>query len=140
MIQAAVMGYGTIGSGVVEVLEKNREYVAKEAKEEIRVKRVLDLREFPGDPVQDKITHDIADILEDPEIRIVIETMGGTKPAYDFVKRCILAGKSVCTSNKELVAAYGPELQRLAGKTIAAFCMKPAWAAVFRSSVRLPSA
>ena len=114
MIQAAVMGYGTIGSGVVEVLEKNREYVAKEAKEEIRVKRVLDLREFPGDPVQDKITHDITDILEDPEIRIVIETMGGTKPAYDFVKRCILAGKSVCTSNKELVAAYGPELQRLA--------------------------
>ena len=114
MIQAAVMGYGTIGSGVVEVLDKNREYVAKEAKDEIRVKRVLDLREFPGDPVQDKITHDIQDILGDPEIRVVVETMGGTKPAYDFVKRCILAGKSVCTSNKELVAAHGPELQRLA--------------------------
>ncbi len=113
-IAAAVMGYGTIGSGVVEILEKNRDVVAKSAGREIEVKYVLDLREFPGTPVEHKIIHDIKVIEEDPEVRIVVETMGGVHPAYEFVKGCLLAGKHVVTSNKALVAACGTELLKIA--------------------------
>lgn len=113
-IAAAVMGYGTIGSGVVEVLEKNRDVVAKSAGKEIEVKYVLDLREFAGTPVEHKIIHDINVIVEDPEVRIVVETMGGVHPAYEFVKNCMLAGKHVVTSNKALVAACGTELLEIA--------------------------
>ena len=113
-IVAAVMGYGTIGSGVVEVLEKNRDVVAKSAGKEIEVKYVLDLREFAGTPVEHKIVHDIRIIEEDPEVRIVVETMGGVHPAYEFVKGCLLAGKHVVTSNKALVAACGTELLKIA--------------------------
>ena len=114
MIQVAVMGYGTIGSGVVEVIERNQKSIAERTGDEIRVKYVLDLRDFPGDPIQERVIHDVNVILEDPEVQIVVETMGGTKPAYDFVKRALLAGKCVCTSNKELVAKYGAELLALA--------------------------
>lgn len=114
MIAVAVMGYGTIGSGVVEVIERNRKSIAERAGEEISVKYVLDLRDFPGDPVQEKVVHDVDSILNDPEVSIVVETMGGTKPAYDYVKRALLAGKCVCTSNKELVAKHGAELLELA--------------------------
>lgn len=110
----AVLGYGTVGSGVVEVLTTNRETITKRAGEAIDVKYVLDLRDFPGDPIQSKVVHDFQIILDDPEVDIVVETMGGTKPAYEFVKKALLAGKSVCTSNKELVAAYGAELVHLA--------------------------
>lgn len=113
-IAAAVMGYGTIGSGVVEVLEKNRDVVAKSAGKEIEVKYVLDLREFAGTSVEHKIIHDINVIAEDPEVRIVVETMGGVHPAYEFVKNCLLAGKHVVTSNKALVAACGTELLEIA--------------------------
>lgn len=114
MIQVAVMGYGTVGSGVVEVIEKNKEEINKKSGEEINIKYILDLREFPGDPYEDKVVHDVEQILNDPEVKIICETMGGLKPAYDFTKRALLSGKSVCTSNKELVATHGPELIRIA--------------------------
>ena len=114
MIQVAVMGYGTVGSGVVEVIEKNKEEINKKSGEEINIKYILDLRDFPGDPFEDKIVHDVEQILSDPEIKIICETMGGLKPAYEFTKRALLSGKSVCTSNKELVAAHGPELIKIA--------------------------
>ncbi len=114
MIQVAVMGYGTVGSGVVEVIEKNKEEINKKSGEEINIKYILDLRDFPGDPYADKVVHDVELILNDPEIMIICETMGGLKPAYDFTKRALQAGKSVCTSNKELVAVHGPELIRIA--------------------------
>lgn len=114
MIQVAVLGYGTVGSGVVEVIEKNKKEINKKSGEELNVKYILDLRDFPGDPYEDKVVHDIEVILNDPEVKIICETMGGLKPAYDFTKRALLSGKSVCTSNKELVAAHGPELIRVA--------------------------
>ena len=114
MVKAAVMGYGTIGSGVVEVLTENREQVAKAAGQEIEVKYILDLRDFPDSPVADKIVHDFKRIEEDEEIRLVVETMGGLNPAYPFVKACLLAGKHVATSNKALVAKHGPELMEIA--------------------------
>ena len=106
----AVLGYGTVGSGVVEVLTTNRETITKRAGEAIDVKYVLDLRDFPGDPIQEKIVHDYQVILDDPEIKIIVEVMGGVEPAYTFVKKALQVGKSVSTSNKELVAKHGAEL------------------------------
>lgn len=114
MVQVAVLGYGTVGSGVVEVIEKNKAEINKKSGEEINIKYILDLRDFPGDPYEDKVVHDVEMILNDPEVKIICETMGGLKPAYDFTKRALLSGKSVCTSNKELVAAHGPELIQVA--------------------------
>lgn len=114
MIQVAVLGYGTVGSGVVEVIEKNKAEINKKSGEELNVKYILDLRDFPGDPYADKVVHDVNRILDDPEVKIICETMGGLKPAYDFTKKALSLGKSVCTSNKELVAAHGPELIRVA--------------------------
>ena len=114
MVNIAVLGYGTVGSGVVEVINTNHDIVNKRAGQEINVKRVLDLREFPGDPVENILTHDFEDILNDDDISVVVEVMGGVEPAYTFVKKCLLAGKSVATSNKELVAVHGPELIKIA--------------------------
>ena len=114
MIKVAVMGYGTIGSGVVEVLDINKNSIAKRAGEEIGVKYILDLRDFPGDPIQEKVVHDYKVIANDPEVQIVVETMGGVEPAYTFVKAMLTAGKHVTTSNKALVAAKGAELIALA--------------------------
>lgn len=114
MIQAAVLGYGTVGSGVVEVIEKNADMVGRNAGEEIHVKYILDLRDFPGDPHEKEVIHDFKQIIEDDEVKIVCETMGGVGAAYEFTKQALAAGKSVCTSNKELVAAHGPELLALA--------------------------
>lgn len=114
MIQVAVLGYGTVGSGVVEVIEKNKAEINKKSGEELNVKYILDLRDFPGDPYEDKVVHDVNMIMDDPEVKIICETMGGLKPAYDFTKKALSLGKSVCTSNKELVAAHGPELIRVA--------------------------
>lgn len=114
MIQVAVMGYGTIGSGVVEVLETNKELIKKKTGQEIAVKYILDLREFPGDPNEKKIVHDFSAIEKDNEVEIVVEAMGGVNPAYPFAKACLLAGKHVVTSNKALVAAHGTELISLA--------------------------
>ncbi|MEI3229219.1 MAG: homoserine dehydrogenase [Lachnospiraceae bacterium] len=114
MIKIAVMGYGTIGSGVVEVLATNKDSIAKRAGDEIEVKYVLDLREFPGDPIEDKVVHDYQTIVNDPEVSVVVETMGGVEPAYTFVKAMLEAGKHVTTSNKALVADKGAELIALA--------------------------
>ncbi len=114
MVQVAVMGHGVVGSGVVEVLENHRESIAKRAKEEINIKYILDIREFPDSPYADKFTKSFDDIVNDDEVRVVAEVMGGVNPAYDFTKRCLLAGKSVVTSNKELVATKGAELLQIA--------------------------
>ena len=114
MIKVAILGYGTVGSGVFEIIRENKDLIAANAGEEIEVKYVLDLRDFPGDPCENVLVHDYNIILEDPEVEIVIEVMGGLKPAYDFVKAALDAGKSVCTSNKELVAKHGAELIRIA--------------------------
>lgn len=114
MINIAVLGYGTVGSGVVEVINTNHKSINKRAGEDIHIKYVLDLRDFPGDPVQEILVHDYEVIVNDPEVNIVVEVMGGIEPAYTFVKRALLAGKSVCTSNKALVASHGPELMELA--------------------------
>ena len=114
MVNIAVMGYGTVGSGVVEVINTNGAIINKRAGDEINVKYVLDIRDFPGDPIQEKIVHDVDVIINDPEIQIVVEVMGGIEPAYTFVKRCLEAGKSVATSNKALVAKHGAELLSIA--------------------------
>ncbi|RDU23605.1 homoserine dehydrogenase [Anaerosacchariphilus polymeriproducens] len=114
MINIAVLGYGTIGSGVVEVLDTNSESIANRAGDEIQVKYVLDLRDFPGESIQDKIVHDYEVIVNDPDIQVVVEVMGGVEPAYTFVKRALLAGKHVTTSNKALVAKHGAELIAIA--------------------------
>lgn len=116
MVKVAVLGYGNIGSGVVTVIRENQALIEKKIENEIEVKYVLDLREFPGDPMEKKLVHDVNVILEDPEITVVCETMGGVEPAYTFSKKALLAGKSVCTSNKELVAAHGAELLEIAAK------------------------
>lgn len=114
MINIAIMGFGTIGSGVFKVVNTNGAILKKNAGDDVRVKYVLDIREFPGQPVEKVLTHDINTIIEDPEVSVVVETMGGVEPAYTFVSRALAAGKSVCTSNKELVAKKGSELLALA--------------------------
>ena len=116
MIQIAVLGYGTVGSGVVEVIETNYESIKKRARDEISIKYVLDLREFPGSSVEKILVHDYEQIVNDPDVKIVVEVMGGVEPAYTFTKRALEAGKCVCTSNKELVARHGQELMKLAAK------------------------
>ena len=113
-MKVAIMGYGTIGSGVAEILEVNRDVVAKRCGEPLELKYVLDLRDFEGDPIADKIVHDYKTIVEDPEVAIVVETMGGVEPAYTFVKAMLEAGKHVTTSNKALVADKGAELIEIA--------------------------
>ena len=108
------MGHGVVGSGVAEILLTHKQKLFASIGEEIYIKKVLDLREFPDSPIADRFTKDFEEIINDLEIRIVVEVMGGLHPAYEFVKRCLKAGKSVVTSNKELVAAYGAELLEIA--------------------------
>lgn len=114
MIKAAIFGYGTVGSGIYEVLTRNSAVIQGKLGDRIEVKYVLDLREFPSDPVQDVLVHDVNTILDDEEVSIICETMGGEKPAYDFTRRALELGKSVCTSNKELVEKHGAELLKIA--------------------------
>ena len=114
MVKIAVLGYGTVGSGVVEVVNTNGARINQRIGDELKIKYVLDLKDFPGDPVQDMIVHDFDTILSDEDIKIVVEVMGGIEPAYTFVKKCLLAGKSVATSNKALVAKHGAELLSIA--------------------------
>lgn len=114
MVQIAVMGYGVVGSGVVEVLTTHEEHIAMRAREEIDIKYILDLREFPDSPLADRFTKSFDDIVNDPEVRVVVEVMGGLHPAFEYTMRCMKAGKSVVTSNKELVATKGAELLRVA--------------------------
>ena len=114
MINIAVMGYGTVGSGVVEVINTNGARIAQRIGDALNVKYVLDIRDFPGDPIQEKVIHDFETIVSDSDIQIVVEVMGGIEPAYTFVKRSLLAGKCVVTSNKALVAKHGAELLSIA--------------------------
>lgn len=114
MINIAVLGYGTVGSGIVEVLETNKESINKKAGQPIELKYVLDLKEFPGTSIEKLLTKDFNDILNDDSVQIIAEVMGGVEPAYTFVKKALLAGKSVVTSNKELVAKHGAELLEIA--------------------------
>lgn len=116
MVNIAILGYGTVGSGVVEVLETNKDSIEQKAGKEINVKYVLDLRDFPGSSVENILTKDYNDILNDKDVDIVVEVMGGINPAYEFTKNALEAGKSVITSNKALVAEHGPELLKIAKK------------------------
>ena len=115
-MKIALLGYGTVGSGVVEVINSNKESIEKRAGKAIDIKYVLDLREFPGEAINELIVHDFSTILEDDEIEIVAEAMGGVEPAYTFAKSSLLKGKSYVTSNKELVALHGAELLEIARK------------------------
>jgi len=110
-MQVAVMGFGTVGSGVVELMDKNRDSITERSGQNtLEVKYILDIRDFPDSPYNDKVVHDFNTILDDDDVKIVVETMGGLRPAYEFVKKCLERGKSVVTSNKELVAEKGFEL------------------------------
>ena len=115
------MGHGVVGSGVAEILYTHKQKLFAAVGEEITVKHILDLREFPDSPFADRFTKDFRDIADDIEVRVVVETMGGLHPAYEFVKECLSLGKSVVTSNKELVAAYGAELLAIASAQNANF-------------------
>lgn len=114
MAKVAVLGYGTVGSGIVEVIKTNQELINKRVGAEVDVKYILDLRDFPGDPYENLVVHDIQVILDDPEVTVVCEAMGGIEPAFTFTKSALKKGKSVCTSNKALVAEHGTELIELA--------------------------
>ena len=114
MLQIAILGFGVVGSGTAEVLAKNQKQVAAYCGDEVNVKYILDLREFPEHPLGDRVVHDINVILNDPEVVLVSEMMGGAHPAYDFTRAAIEAGKHVVTSNKEVVATFGVELLELA--------------------------
>ena len=113
-MRIAVLGYGTVGSGVVEVLEKNHDIISARAGKEIEVKYVLDLKDFSGQQIQEKIVHDYEVILHDKVVEIVVEAMGGIEPANAYVKGALLAGKSVVSSNKALVAKHGAQLMKIA--------------------------
>ena len=114
MAKIAIMGYGTVGSGVATVLTENRDVVARHAGEPVDIAHILDIRDFPGDPLEDTLTKDVEVIAGDPEVSVVAEVMGGTGVAYTFTKQMLTARKSVCTSNKALVAEHGAELCALA--------------------------
>ena len=113
-MKLAIMGFGTIGSGVAAIVEQNAALIERRIGAPLEVKYVLDLREFPGTSVEHKVVHDIDIIVNDPEIDVVVETMGGVEPACTFVKKALNAGKSVTTSNKVLVEKKGAELLALA--------------------------
>lgn len=114
MAKIAVLGYGVVGSGTVELFYKNKDSIIKKAGKDLDIKYILDIREFPGSPYESKFTKNIDDILNDSEVTLVAEVMGGVHPAFDFVKACLEKGKSVVTSNKELVAKKGAELLKTA--------------------------
>lgn len=114
MKKIAILGFGVVGSGVAEVLTQNKKTIEAKLGEPIEIKYILDLRDFPDSPFSNKVIHDFNIILSDPEISIVAEMMGGSHPAYDFSRSCLLAGKNVVTSNKEVVAKFGSELLSLA--------------------------
>ena len=116
MVSVAIMGHGVVGSGVAEIITTHKQKLFASVGEEIYIKHILDLREFPDSPLSDRFTKNFDDIINDIEVRVVVEVMGGLNPAYDYVKRCLLCGKSVVTSNKELVAAHGAELLKIASE------------------------
>lgn len=110
----AILGYGVVGSGVAEVIRKNSRSIADRAGEQIRVRKILDIRDFPDSPDRELITKDPEEVFGDPEIKIIVETIGGIGVAQEYTKRAFSAGKHVVTSNKELVAVHGPELLKIA--------------------------
>ena len=110
----AIMGFGVVGSGVAEVLAMNEDKIARHVGDKVKVKYILDLRDFPGSPFESLVTHDADQVFNDPEVKVMVETIGGAKIAYEYTKRALSLGKSVVTSNKELVATHGPELMELA--------------------------
>lgn len=114
MINVAILGFGVVGSGVAEVLTQNKKIIENKLGKEVNIKYILDLRDFPGTPFEKLVIHDFNIILNDPDISVVAEMMGGSHPAYDFSKACLEAGKSVVTSNKEVVANFGAELLEIA--------------------------
>ena len=116
MINVAIMGHGVVGSGVAEILLSQKQRIQQKTKDDVTVKYILDLRDFDELPYRDLFIKDFDTIINDNSIKVVVEVLGGTKPAYDFVKRCLLAGKSVVSSNKELVAAHGAELLEIASQ------------------------
>ena len=113
-MKVAILGFGTVGSGTAEMLTKNAALLSARAGEEIEIKYIVDIREFPDSPFADRIIHDFSIVEEDDEVSLVIEVIGGARIAYDFTRRALLRGKSVVTSNKELVATYGAELLAIA--------------------------
>lgn len=113
-MDVAIIGYGVVGSGVAEVIRKNGKSIADRAGEPIRVKKILDIRDLPDGPDKDLLTKDPDEVFNDPDIKIVVETIGGARIAHEYTKRALGVGKHVVTSNKELVATYGPELLKLA--------------------------
>ena len=121
MVNVAILGFGVVGSGVAEVLTQNKKIIENKIGKEINIKYILDLRDFPGNPFENLVIHDFNIILNDPEVTIVAEMMGGSHPAYDFSKACLEAGKSVVTSNKEVVANFGTELLEIAKATGVAY-------------------
>ncbi len=114
MINIAILGFGVVGSGTAEVLTENKALIEARLGCEYNIKYILDLRDFPDSPFCDKIVHDFNVILNDPEVSVVAEMMGGSHPAYDFTKACLEAGKNVVTSNKEVVSTFGVELCKIA--------------------------
>ena len=114
MVNVAILGFGVVGSGVAEVLATNGAHIDRKVDDLLRLKYILDVRDFHDSPFADKVVHDFSVIENDPEVNIVVETIGGAKVALDFTRRALMAGKSVVTSNKELVAEHGCELLRLA--------------------------
>ncbi|MBO7303563.1 MAG: homoserine dehydrogenase, partial [Clostridia bacterium] len=117
MISIALLGFGCVGSGTAEVLTENKKIIEERLGCEYQIKYILDLREFPDSPFGKLVVHDFNTILNDPEVTVVAEMMGGSHPAYDFTKACLEAGKSVVTSNKEVVAKFGVELGEIAARS-----------------------
>ena len=114
MFNVAILGFGTVGSGVYEVIKENNALLKQKTGEDIEVKKILDIRDFPDSEWESLVVHDIKEIIEDNDIDAVVETMGGTSPAFEFVRDALLSGKHVTTSNKALVAAHGTELLKIA--------------------------
>lgn len=114
MVKIAIMGYGVVGSGVAEILHTHKDSLKQKAQKRIEIKHILDLKDFPDSPYADIFTKDFEDIINDEEVKVVVEVMGGIHPAFEFTKRCLEKGKSVVTSNKELVAKMGAQLLAIA--------------------------
>ena len=121
MAKIAILGFGTVGSGVLEVVRRNAAGISRRAGEPVEVKYILDIRDFSGHPDANLFVNNIDVILSDPEVRVVVETIGGVRFAYPYVKATLESGRSVCTSNKELVATHGAELLAIARSHGAAF-------------------
>ena len=124
MIQIALLGFGVVGSGTAQVLTENEKLISARCGEEVSVKYILDLREFPDHPLGDRVVHDMQVILDDPEVALVAEMMGGAHPAYEFTCAALAAGKHVVTSNKEVVATFGVELLELARANGVRYCFE----------------